>query len=116
MKLLGQQIGVNGVSGSILYWSLVGIGFVLTMALGIVLMVRSNRLGRSFLWSSLLNVIFFAGAAVWWSGQAVDALQRNLGTAFYGIAFVNVAAFDLFALASMRKQPPDPEKTPEESS
>jgi NADH:ubiquinone oxidoreductase subunit 2 (subunit N) len=99
-----------------MYWSLVGIGLVLTMALGIVLMVRTNKLGRSFLWSSVLNVLFFAGAAVWWSGQAADTLQRNIGIAFYGIAFVNVAAFDLFALASMRKQPPGPEKAPEESS
>jgi hypothetical protein len=106
---------VTGVSGSILYWSLVGIGFVLTMAAGIILMARSNRLAWSFLWSSVLNVLIFAGSAVWWSGQAADIMQRNIGIAFYGIALVNVAAFDLFALASMRKQPPSPEEAPEES-
>ncbi|MFC0215380.1 hypothetical protein ACFFK0_23575 [Paenibacillus chartarius] len=94
------------MSGSILYWSFVGIGFILTMALGIVMMRRTERLGRSFLWSTLLNAAIFAGASLWWSGQAPDTLQRNLGYAFYGIAFVNVAAFDLFALASMRKQKP----------
>jgi hypothetical protein len=94
------------VSGSIWYWSFVGIGFVLTMAAGIGLMRKSNRLAWSFLWSSLLNVIIFAGASLWWFGETSDTLQRNLGIAFYGIAFINVAAFDFFALASMRKPTP----------
>ncbi|WP_052487764.1 hypothetical protein [Gordoniibacillus kamchatkensis] len=95
------------MSGSIMYWSFVGIGFILTIGAGITLMRSTNRLARSFLLSSIINVLTFALASLWWFGQTSESLQRSLGIAFYGIAFVNVAAFDFFALASMRKQPPD---------
>lgn len=94
------------MSGNLWYWSFVGIGFVVTMAVGLVLMKMTNRLAMAFLWSSLLNVAIFAAASLWWYGQTADSFQRATGVAFYGIAFVNVAAFDFFALASMRKQPP----------
>jgi hypothetical protein len=95
------------MSGNIWYWSFVGVGFVLTLGAGIVLMRRTNRLAYSFLLSSIVNVLVFAVASLWWFGQTADSLQRSLGVAFYGIALVNVAAFDFFALASIRKPSPE---------
>lgn len=103
------------MSGNVWYWSFVGIGFVLTMAAGIMLMRKTNRLGFSFLLSSVLNLAVFAAASLWWFGQTSDSFERATGIAFYGIAFVNVAAFDIFALASMRKQPPESDKRVQES-
>lgn len=103
------------MSGNIWYWSFVGAGFVVTMAMGLLLMKKTNKLAFSFLWSSLLNVAIFAAASLWWFGQTSDSFQRATGIAFYGIAFVNVAAFDFFALASMRKHPPVPDERMQET-
>jgi hypothetical protein len=95
------------MSGNIWYWSFVGVGLVLTIGTGIILMRRTNRLAYSFLLSSIVNALIFAGASLWWFGQTTDSLQRSLGVAFYGISLVNVAAFDFFALASIRKPSPE---------
>jgi predicted histidine transporter YuiF (NhaC family) len=91
------------VSGDIGYWSFVGIGFVVTLGVGMLLMRKTNRVAFSFSFSTLINFVVFAAASVWWFGKTGDSLQRTIGLMFYLIAFVNVAAFDFFALVSMRK-------------
>ncbi|NHN31369.1 hypothetical protein [Paenibacillus agricola] len=85
------------------YWLIMGVAFVVTNALGVGLMWRTQKLFLSFGASSALDLLIFAAAAFWWA-SLFTGFARTFGLVGFVIAFVNIEVLLLFALFIMKKK------------
>jgi hypothetical protein len=85
------------------YWLIMGIAFVVTNALGVGLMWKTQKLLLSFTVSFVIDLIIFAAASFWWA-SLFTGFSRTFGLVGYVIAFVNIEVLLLFALFIMKKK------------
>ncbi|OPH54691.1 hypothetical protein BC351_31255 [Paenibacillus ferrarius] len=92
------------MSNAVLYWTFLGIAFVIPFVIGVWLMRKTNRLGFSFWITTALNIVLTLAAALWWKSVTSDTFYMMFGMAFYGVSAVNLMVIEFFALFSIRKK------------
>jgi hypothetical protein len=85
------------------YWLIMSIAFVVTNALGVGMMWKTQKLLLSFAVSLLVDMIIFGVAGVWWA-SLFEGFSRTFGLAGYAVAFVNIEVLLFFALFVMKKK------------
>ncbi len=96
-----------GMTYDSIYWLIMGIGFVLTGVVGIGVMLKTRRLGASFIAGSAVNTLVFAAAGIWWAqvfSSPEDSFSLMFGLFGFGIAFVNNEVLLFFAQLIMRNR------------
>lgn len=91
------------MSYDLIYWSIMGAGFVIANVVGVGLMLKSHKLLISFLVSFIVNLAIFVVAGIWWAGL-FEGFSRMFGLFGFGIAFVNIEVLLLFTLFVMKKK------------
>lgn len=90
-----------------IYWIVLGAGFVLTGAAGVLMMVRTRKLGLSYAAGSAVNVLVHVVFGIWW-GSIFAAPEQQFSLMFglfgLGIAFVNNQVLLLFGLFTLRQR------------
>ncbi|WP_442601415.1 hypothetical protein [Paenibacillus sp. KN14-4R] len=92
------------MSNDVLYWIWMGINFIATLGIAMLLMHRTKKLGLSFGISTLVNIAFTAGSILWLRTVDDVPFAVNFGVIVYGIAFVNALIFDFFILMSLKNK------------
>ncbi|MCR8643824.1 hypothetical protein NV379_14305 [Paenibacillus sp. N1-5-1-14] len=92
------------MSNGLLYWILMGVNFIVTLGVGVLLMSRTKKFGLALGVSTLLNIGFTVGSILWLRTVDDVLFAVKFGVIVYGIAFVNALVFDLFILMSLKNK------------
>lgn len=91
------------MSNDMIYWLIIGAGFVLAAGIALAVMKRTGKLGPAFGISFLVNCIIFVAGSFWWNGLYMG-VQRMFGLFGFWIAFVNIEILVFFALFIIKKK------------
>ena len=95
---------LSTLSVDMLYWSFMGVAFIVTGIVGITIMLLTQKIGRAFWWSLAVNALIFIAASVWYYQISDAPFRHTLGRLlFYVIAFINIEVLIGFALLTLRK-------------
>lgn len=88
----------------VLYFGLMVISFVLSLSLGQILLKSLNSLWKSFLLSTLLNVLLLGASSVWWVLTEVDGISQGFGVIYYCFAMMVISIINLKILHTIQKK------------
>lgn len=90
-----------------MYWLILGTGFVLTGLTGVGIMVKTGKLGLSFIAGTVVNAAIHVGAIVWWASIFASPEQqfsRMFGIFGLGVCLVNNEVLLFFAQLIMKRR------------
>ncbi len=90
-----------------MFWVLLGAGFVLTGLVGVLVMWRTEHVLISFAAGTLVNTLIAVGSIWWWSSVFPGEehhFNRMFGIFGYVVSAVNNAVLLLFAQLAMKKK------------
>ncbi|ULL14547.1 hypothetical protein DVH26_08855 [Paenibacillus sp. H1-7] len=85
------------------YWLIMSVAFILTHVVGVLLMLKTQKLLLSFLASLAANLAVLIPASLWWASM-FEGFALVFGLSGYGIAFVNTEVLVFFAIFIMKKK------------
>lgn len=94
------------MSDQSLYWLYMGLIFVISMGISILIIRKTNRLAPAFWISTVVNAGSTLAAVIWWLKIDQDHFSRLFHAGFYGIAFLNTMVLSVFACMSIQKKNP----------
>lgn len=90
-----------------LYWLILGSGFILTGIVGVLCMLRTEKLLLSFLAGTAVNIAV-TGAGVWWWSSVFSGAEQQFSRMFglfgLGVSFVNNIVLLFFAQLIMKRK------------
>ncbi|MFC6230569.1 hypothetical protein ACFQI7_22360 [Paenibacillus allorhizosphaerae] len=90
-----------------IYWMVLGASFVLTGIVGVLVMLKTEKLLLSFIAGSLINILIIGAAWWWWSTMFAGNEQqfsRQFGLFGFGVCFVNNEVLLFFAQLIMKRK------------
>lgn len=87
----------------ILYIGLMVLAYIASLRLG-QYMLKKDHLGKSILFSVLLNSVILGSGCMWWFLTETDGISQMLGVIYYGVALIVISVINVMVLCRSKKK------------
>ena len=88
----------------IVYLTPIGFILITTLFYGIFKIKKTKNIKRTLIHTTLLNIILFILASVWWFLYESDGISQVIGVAIYGGSFIIIGTIYTIVLFMIKKR------------